>query len=241
MQKFQYLQQADFTESIHKFWISNYYYQKIKGFNATIAGYPAVISDNITRTFHNNRLSTDYALFEKDFKLLPPDLFRTVCRYYERKRVSRNNIDNMVEHFGTLSEAKDYYYYIKNGKWIVASICITKHKRNWVGKEVSTAWVNPSYRGMGIALEIYTRIIDDGNILISGSMQTTHSQKLWRGLVKRYEESDEVSIWAHNLNKLSESQQVEWNDTEDFYDIDFEKKLYGYSSSDDWRLIIWKK
>lgn len=81
----------------------------------------------------------------------------------------------------------------------VLGFCSLDRMPRWAALETSMLYVSPLVRGRGIASAIYTSIMMDGNIVISGYSHNSGSRRLWMKLIQ----NPSYVVWAHDIIDLS--------------------------------------
>ena len=66
----------------------------------------------------------------------------------------------------------------------VISYCVLGKFYRWKAKETRMLFVDPDYRKLGLALELYDIMLKDGNLILSGYSHNIKSKKLWFKLLK---------------------------------------------------------
>jgi hypothetical protein len=81
----------------------------------------------------------------------------------------------------------------------VLGFCSLGRMPRWVALETSMLYVSPLARGHGVASAIYSSIMMDGNIVISGYSHNPKSRRLWMKMI----ENPNYVVWAHDLIDLN--------------------------------------
>lgn len=82
--------------------------------------------------------------------------------------------------------------------------------KKWVAHEVTYLFVRADYRKLGVASYLYSSIIEDGILLMSGWSQNPKSRGLWMKLIKQ----EKYNIWAQDILNLERTCQVYFDDGE---------------------------
>lgn len=132
------------------------------------------------------------------------------------------------------------YFIVDKANKTVPGYCCLDVIPGWTALETNMLFVNPSYRGLGIALIIYDGILKDGNIVISGWSHNPKSKGVWYKLAtnKKY------TAWAHDIKNLDRYCQLDAEDNQLKCDLKLYENIRNKKSKqqkEDIRIIIYNK
>lgn len=87
---------------------------------------------------------------------------------------------------------------------VVLGFVVLSKIRDWVAMEVNILYVNPLFRGQGVASALYDGVMKDGVIMISGDRQNQKSRSLWLKMVS----NPRYTVWAQDLLDLSRHEPI---------------------------------
>lgn len=109
--------------------------------------------------------------------------------------------------------------------WIVGFMELTSARSGWKSFEVGMSWIQPALRGKGLGKEMYdTAVLHDGIILMSGTSQSTASQRIWQSMIR----DNRYTVYAIDLARPEKPLPIDLQ--ADYIDIlsgDTSKKVYS--------------